>query len=74
MHRYKIQFNRGTRLDEAFFVNANSPVEATKQCIARFKITFSQVTEICEVFDLETIKNECPQAFFTDEEFKAYQG
>lgn len=56
-HNYKISFNRKgtTKLDEVCYCKDLSPAKAVEYCMNNFHISFSQITEVCEVFDLRKI-------------------
>lgn len=69
-HEYKISFNRGTKLDEICFHKCSSPAKAIEYCMNNFHISFSQIIEICEVFNLTTIKETNPSKFYSDEEYE----
>lgn len=69
-HKYKISFNRGTKLDEVCYFECWLPERAVEYCMDNFHISFSQITEVCEVFDLETIKEMNPSKFYSDEEYE----
>lgn len=68
-HEYKVSFNRGTKLDEICYCKCLTPANAVAHCMNEFNISFSQITEVCEVFDLEVIKETNPSKFYSDEEY-----
>ena len=69
-HKYKVSFNRGTRLDEVCYCECWFPFRAVEYCMDNFHISFSQITEVCEMFDLEIIKEMNPSRFYSDEEYE----
>lgn len=69
-HEYKISFNRGTKLDELCYCKCSSPAKAVEYCMNIFHISFSQIAEVCEMFDLATIKEMNPSKFYSDEEYE----
>lgn len=69
-HKYKVSFNRGTKLDEVCYCECWLPDRAVEYCMDNFHISFSQITEVCEVFDLKMIKEMNPSKFYSDEEYE----
>ena len=72
-HEYKVSFNRGTKLDEVCYYKCDTlltPANAVAYCMNEFDINFSQITEVCEVFDLAAIKEMNPSKFYSDEEYE----
>lgn len=69
-HNYKVSFNRGTKLDEVCYCKCWLPYEAIEYCMNNFHISFLQITEVCEVFDLKIIKEMNPSKFYSNEEYE----
>lgn len=69
-HNYKVSFNRGTKLDEVCYYEGWLPHRAVEYCMDNFHINFSQITEVCEVFNLKIIKEMNPSKFYSDEEYE----
>ena len=68
-HDYKVSFNRGTKVDEVCYYKCVLPYEAVEYCMGNFNVSFSQITEVCEVFDLKVIKETYPSKFYSNEEY-----